>query len=312
MSTEEGNEIEQVRGALTEIRREGLKAAFLHAGIESALVLLGSTFLFSRLGVASGRYTTELSPAVAETLTDLFATLGSSYSVEAGMTMGLARSTALAFVVTAVFFALDLGVTYRLRTVEAFESINPEVEEALRTARDTSMDGETNTMARELYDDVIARLKETSSSGFVSRKRLLGNLAAVLLIGVILIVVSSLSLSLGGLGGSALFGGGGGGGGGEGATQQEGGQSTEYSGLQDPDEVLGEEGGVGSGGEDQGIQLDRGGSGGTAGGSGGYADNFEGSGGGSVEAQRSGYSSGDQVEDSELVKEYNLRIRGER
>lgn len=311
MTEQDAGEINQVRSALSEIRREGLKAGLVHAGIESAFVLLASTYGFNRLGVAPGRYTTELPPSVAGGLNDVFARLGSSYSLEAGMTLGLARSTALAFVVTAAFFMIDLSVTYRLRTVEAFESINPEVREALRTARDVSLDGETNTMARGLYRDVIARLKDTSSAGFVSKRRLLANLALVLFLGVVVIVASTLSLHFGGLGAGGLFGGGGGSGGGA-ATQQQGGDSTEYSGLKSPEEVLGEEGEVGSGSDEQALQLDRGGSSGTAGGSGGYGDNFQGSSSGSVDAQRSGYSSGDRIEDSELVKEYNLRIRGER
>lgn len=64
--------------------------------------------------------------------------------------------------------------------------------------------------------------------------------------------------------------------------------------------------------DDQDVELDqsgtggdRGGETGSAGGGSDYTDSVE------VESQRSEYSPEEEIDDAELVKEYNLRVRGE-
>ncbi|MDY7082755.1 MAG: hypothetical protein SXQ77_10210, partial [Halobacteria archaeon] len=257
MSEESGNEIRQIRKAIKEVRREGLKASFIHAVIDSALVLIGLKVGLSMASISR----------IPESVTiDVPASVSSS--IPLGSVVEITGSTVVALAVTLVFFAIDLGIVYRRRTVEMFEEINPEVEEALRTARDASEDGEDNEMARALYDDVIERLQSTSSAGFVSGKRILSTfliLAVVALIGVSITMLGGPTAFGDGFG---LFGGGSGGdGNGAGATK-DGQREQQYTGLQDPDSVLGESQDTGSGSQNLGVNLKESGSSGVAGGSG--------------------------------------------
>ena len=287
---------EKVLRAEREIRREGAKAAFLHGTIEATILLVAVYFGLS-----------ELQPGwLPETEVPVGPFAVSSYiPIAAG---------------AAVFFLLiDTVFTYRRRTLEYFEQVNPQIEEALRTARDAAKRDEENEIADALYDDVLEELRTTSSDGFVSLKRVLGAIALVAVIALLVFGVSS----LGGYGGGGgLFGestaGGGGGGGssqsaaGGGGGGGDGGESTAES----SEGLFGEEGEVTRGDDLQEIELGTSGTGAGGDGSGGGgtsgspSDGSDFSGNVEVEGQRAEFSEEEEVEDAELVKEYNLRVRG--
>jgi len=281
-------EPEEILKAEKEIRREGAKAAFLHASIETTLVFVAVFFVVDSSNA----------PWVPESVgTDAAAVPGSA---------------AVALAVAVVFFAVDAALVYRSRTVEYFEEANPQVKEALRTARDAAKRGDETEVASRLYNDVLEELRTTSSEGFVSVRRIVGALALVVGVGFLL-----LGASLGGAGfGDGLFGGDPfGGSGDDQANEGEGGGSggeRRYEDLQNPDEVLGETSEVTRGEDDQDVQLRRSGTGGDGGGetgSAGGGNDF--TGGVDVESRRSEYNAEEEIEDAELVKEYNLRVRGE-
>ncbi len=146
---------EEVEAAVKQIRREGLKAAVLHAFVESAVVFF--------LALATLR----LTGVEAEIL---------GYSV--------VYPAASAAAVT--FFFADSYLVYRRRTLEYFEEINPGVREKLRTARDAAREGESSAAAEALYREVLEDLQETSSQGFVHGRRLTVSLALVLGVGAVL------------------------------------------------------------------------------------------------------------------------------
>lgn len=296
LGTDQANltKAEKVLAAESEIRREGAKAAFLHATIEATILLVGVYFGLS-----------ELQPGFLP-----------ESEVAALGPVQVSNYMAVAVGVAAVFLLVDTALTYRRRTLEYFEQVNPQVEEALRTARDAAKRGEENEMADALYDDVIEELRTTSSDGFVSLKRVLGALALVAVIALLIFG----ALSLGGYGGGGgLFGessagsggassqsaAGGGGGGGEGGETQ-----TETS-----DELFGEEGDVVRGDDLQEIELGTSGAGAGGEGSSGDtespSDGSDFSGNVQVEGQRAEFTEEEEVEDAELVKEYNLRVRGD-
>lgn len=284
---------EKVLKAEKEIRREGAKAAFLHATIEAAILLV----------------------AVYVGLTEL--QLG--FVPEDVTTLGpvpVSGSMAVAFGLAVVFLVVDTALTYRRRTLEYFEKVNPQIEEALRTARDAAEREEESEIADALYEDVLEELRTTSSDGFVSLKRVLGAFALVAVVALLLFGASSLGGygGGGGLFGESTAGGGGGGessqaaaGGGGGG---EGGESTSET----EDDLFGEEGDVVRGDDLQEIELGTSGAGAGGDGSGGGVDSSSGgsdfSGNVEVEGQRAEFTEEEEVEDAELVKEYNLRVRG--
>jgi hypothetical protein len=206
------------------------------------------------------------------------------------------RQALAAAVGVAVLVAVFVRRT-RTPLVEQFEAVNPSVAEALRTARDTVADGTDSRVARRLYRDVLDRLSRASSQQLVDTGRVA--LAVVLVLGLSLatIQVSAVGLDLT-------------------PPQSEPTAPTdpprddEYDGLEDGEAILGEEENVTSGDDDLDAVV-----GGASGGSGDVEErdrSFE-SGGfsseGAFDAQRAGFSTSDDVENADIIREYNLRIR---
>lgn len=286
--------IKDIKKAIKEIKREALKASIIHGIVESCIILIILLLGFSHF-----------SPGwIPEWSINLNKILKFS-----GQDLVLTGKIIIALSLSLLFFIVNVGISYRRSTVERFESFNPEIKEALRTARDISEDDEDHIMARNLYKDVLERLESTSSEGFIRLKR---TFSLFLFIGLIAILIGSGSFlnSQFGLSSDILSTQGGGGSGGDsgpGASASE--NQINYQGLQNPDKVLGKESEVSSGSENINLGLDKSGSGENGGSSGGFGEGELSSGDTNVEFQRSGYNSEEEIEDSELVREYNLRIR---
>ncbi|MFB6298267.1 MAG: hypothetical protein ABEH56_07080 [Salinirussus sp.] len=192
-------------------------------------------------------------------------------------------------------------VRIRRPLVEQFEAANPGVREALRTARDAAAAGAETPVARRLYEDVLDRLGEASGARLVSTGRLVGGVVAVVLLSLATVQVSVAGVGL--LGGSDA-----------GAPVADDPDREEYEGLASGDEILGNATSVGEGSDD----LDA-----TIGGSGGEATDaptanessaYEASGfspSGSFDTQQAGFAAKDDLENAEIIREYNLKIRGE-
>lgn len=282
---------EKILQAEKEIRREGAKAAFLHGMVEATVFFVVVYFVLF----------TFQPDAVPDTI-----------PIEQA---GVAVPGAVIVAAVAAFFFLivDAYLVYRKRTLEYFEDVNPQINEALRTARDAAERDEQTEMAEALYDDVLKELKNTSSDGFVSIPRMTGSVVLVFALAFLL-----LSASLGGFGGGqSLF---------SDETTNQGGSSTQGEGaggggggsgnaegqLQNAEDVLGESGEVSRGENRQNAELDRSGSGGDGeGGSGAVGEGRDYSEGVNVEGQRTEFSPEEEIEDAELVKEYNLRVRSD-
>jgi len=289
--TEKANP-EKILQAEKEIRREGAKAAFLHGVVEATVFFIVVYFVLF----------TVQPDVVPETIP----------VEQAGV--DIPGSVVVSAVLALLFLVVDVYLVYRRRTLEYFENVNPQVDEALRTARDAAKRGDDSVMAEALYGDVLEELKETSSDGFVSIPRIAGSVVLVFAVAFLL-----LSATLGGFGGGqSLFSdeptnqgasssageGAGGGGGGSGNAEGE---------LQSSEDVLGESGEVTRGTDERNVELDRSGSGGEGdgGGTGSVGEGRDYSEGVSVEGQRTEFSPEEEIEDAELVKEYNLRVRSD-
>lgn len=259
--------VRTMRRALTAVRREGYKAAVIYAALDGTLLGLATTLLVTLLHV------------------DVFP------RPYPGVVVGGVGAVG-AFV-------------YRVRRplIERFEAVNPEVHEALRTARDTIEADDTSPMARALYADVIDRLQHTSSIGLLDLPRIGARFVLVFALSLAIIQASLIGFELGAGPAGPIAG--------DGNAVPPTGPTPTPGSLQPGDEVLGEPETITPGGEDLETTLRR-----QAGAgddeqqreyeTGGLSDD------GPIEAERAGYAPPDQLENAELIKEYNLRIREER
>lgn len=266
MSEADDEVVETMRRAIRVVRREGYKAAIVYAVLDGTLagLLANLVLTVTEVGIVPKTY-----PSIA-----------------VGVIVGLG------------------SLAYRVRRplIERFEAVNPEVHEALRTARDAIEDGDTSTMARALYADVIDRLRTTSSIGLLDLPRIAARFVVLFALSLAVIQASMLGFELGAAPTGPVSGG-------DGEVPSTGPTPTP-AGLYPGDDVLGEPTTVTPGGENLSATLRR-----QAGQgedrqqreyeTGGLGDD------GSVEAERAGYAPPDDIENADLIKEYNLRIREE-
>lgn len=268
---------DDVRRAVAEIRREGLKAAALVAVVDAAFVALLANLAATVVGVP------ELAATVAGP-----ATVGTLLAAALGLLAGVA----------------EFAWRARRPTVERFEEVNPAVHEALRTARDAVESDHEGPVARALYADVLDRLRDTSSRDLVAWRRLGATLVLVLAVSAATVGISAAGVGLtpdrtgiDAAPGDAAPGGG-----------VDVGEANGSEGLQDPDEILGEATNVSAGDENVTAEIDAG-----TGGQGdrrsydeqGYADD----GGGGVDARRAGYADAEGVEDADLIRRFTLALQ---
>lgn len=263
----------EVANALREIRREGYKIAFIYGIVDAALVTLCVNMVFQLLTPAW------VEGSIATPVVDVAVPRAMLVAVGLGL---------LVLVVETVFRA-------RRPIVEQFEAANPDIREMLRTARDAVAADRNSRMAGVLYGDVLERLRETSSIGLVDLRRLSGTLLVVVLLSVASIQVAVVNIDFGG----------------PDASGGPGDRDSSYDGLRDGDAVLGDAEDVSAGDNDLDAEISGSGEGNAP--PGGAPSSYD-SGGipsGDVESQQAGFSSGERLEDSELIRDYNLELRNE-
>jgi hypothetical protein len=265
-----------IRQAVREIEREGYKAAGLHAVVDAVAV-----FLVVNLAVLV--FAIPLPPA--------------------GPFDG---STVLAAGIGALAFAVEFRLRARFYTVEAFESVNPEIREALRTARDAADDEDASPMARRLYDDVTTKLQRTSAAGFVDTRWLGGSVVVVLLVSVVTVQAAVAGLTIAPVAGPAsnATGDGNAAPGGGPVSEEDNGNSR----LRDGDSVLGDPKEVDRGSDDLETNI----SAGRGGEEGDEEHSYDDSGfsvdDDPVAAERAGFDAERNLGDAALVRDYNLRL----
>lgn len=279
----------QMRRAIRQIRREGWKVAVIYAAVDATLVTLLANLL---LTVAPPPFLPESVP-IPDAI--LAAVRGSP--TLAGAT--IPTSAAVGVAVGLLVFPVEVALRVRRPLVEQFEAANENLRESLRTARDALDDGSPTRMARRLYADVLADLREASSVGLIDLWRVSATVVLVLLVSVATIHLAAVDVSLLGAGD------------GDDAPPGDG-SASEYDGLQDASSILGEPEDVTAGQENQDAVVDTGGSGGDAGSDADSPAAYEDSGfvnADPVESQRAEFSERERLEDAELIREYNVRIR---
>jgi|GEM_PF-517955 len=280
----------RVESALTDVRRECWKAATVHAVTEAAVVFLAANLVLVTLAPPWLPERVPLPESVSEQLVDLVGGSGS---------LAVPGSAALAVALGVVAFLVGVGVRVRRPLVEQFEAANPPVREALRTARDAVGDEADSAMARRLYADVLDRLGESSGLALVDGRRIGLTVVVAVVLAVATVQVAVLD--------PGLF---------EPPIESnEGGPGepqNNYTGLLDGDQILGDSEAVEAGDDELNASIESSGGGQDV----GEQQQFPSDGGpgantgnGGVDSQQAGFAAPDQVEDAELVREYNRRIR---
>ncbi|MFB6089530.1 MAG: hypothetical protein ABEJ97_00595 [Halobellus sp.] len=278
----------RIRAALAEVRGEVKKAAALHAVVDATFVAVAANLLLSLVAPPPLDVQFGL-PGVASAALRSVPLLGD-------VAPRAVQATSLVAVALGVLtFVGEYFYYVREPLVEQFEDGNPEVQEALRTARDAVGRGSETPMARRLYDDVIARLESTSTGELVAARRVAVTVLLVAVVSVASVQIALVNPDLGGL---------------LGPDDGAGIEQPDDDELQDGDRILGDREDVQAGDELENITVTGSGEpigdGATAPGGGGYGS---GGGSGEFESQQAGFAGAERIEDAELVREYNLRIR---
>ncbi len=281
---------QRMADALAEVRREGYKVAVIYAVVDAALVTLAVNLLLQVVTVGA-------IPETVRPLAPLSGVLsGTGLSWLAGTPVG--TSTLAGAAAGLLTFVVEFALRVRRPLVEQFEAANPSIRESLRTARDTVEDGRETVMALALYRDVLDRLRDTSSLELIDARRLVVTVTVLVAVSLVSIQVAVVDLNLG-LGGPD---------GGDGPDQSP--NQRPYEGLRDGDAILGDAENVTAG--DTELDADLQTQGGGESGNGSSAAAYDQSGFASsadVESQQAGFAPSEQVEDAELIREYNLKIR---
>ena len=280
---------ERMRRAITAVRREGYKVALIYAAVDAALAALVVNLL---LQVVKPQELPATLPWPGVVVDAVVRSTGAPPAP-------LQTSVVVGFVAGVVVLVGEFVLRTRRPFVEQFEGANPEVDEALRTARDAVRSGTDSRMATALYEDVLAGLRRTSSVGLVNLKRVFLTVILLSVVSVASIQVAVVDLDIGDLGDDP-------------ADDSLDNRTSEYEGLQDASGVLGEPEDVSAGEETLNTTLATEGGGDDGSASSGTAYDSSGfSGSTDVEGQEAGFAEREQLEDAELIREYNLRIRSE-
>jgi hypothetical protein len=270
-----------VQAALVEVRREELKAAAIYGAVDAAVV-----------GAAVGFIGTVFDIEGAIGVSTLVETAAFTISLTAGLSIGLAVLT----------FLGEIAYRTRGEPCEHFEAATVTVDPALRTAREASTEGRTDPMAARLYEDVLTELKQANSENLLRRGRLVAPLVVMsaLSFGTVYVAASNIQVTTGVDSGPST--------GGAADLRAEGGVGDTT--LQDGESVLGEATNVSTGDDPLNTTISADASGGDRPDSESASSGFDsGSQGANVDAQRTGYSDPEEVEDAAVIREYSVAIR---
>lgn len=285
----------RVKKAIKAVRREGYKVAVIYAFVDAALVALGLNLLFELYTPSGLPASVPLPAAIQGPL---------AAALPYGFPDAIATGTIIGVVAGALVLVGEVVFRVRRPLVEQFEAANPSIQEALRTARDAVREGRDNRMTVALYEDVLARLRETSSVGLLNLRRLTVTLVIVVAVSLVSVQVAVVDLDLGDFVGNGQQDGE------PGGTPDQDRPQDAYGGLQNGSDILGDPTDVSAGRDEINATLPTqgGGTGGTSGPPSAY-DSGGFSGSGDVESQQAGFAESEQLEDADLIREYNLKIR---
>ncbi|WP_135363542.1 DUF7502 family protein [Halosimplex halophilum] len=289
----DGDPRERMDAAVREIRREAWKAAVTAAAVEAAAAFLGANLVLAALDPSWLPDRLLVPAGVTEPV-------GSALGRSLG-TVAVPGSATVAAGVGALALALAVWLRVRQPLVEQFEAVNPEVAGKLRTARDAVEADADSRMARRLYEEVLDDLRGSSAVGLLNVGRLGAVAVVIAALSLATLQVAVVDLALFDRGGPATD---------DGRTDEP----TNYTGLLDGDRVLGDREEVSAGDDNRTAELESSGGGRDVAEDRTFPDRESGGADGgsssAVDSQQAEFAAPEQVEDADLVREYNQRIRG--
>jgi hypothetical protein len=285
---------EEIRTALSEINREGVKLAAIYAVIDAAVVVLLVNVVLTVFSVPVLPDQIPLDPTTSELLSDTLGlgTSGQPVLLSAGVLIGSATGI--------IVFVAEVWWRQRQPLIEQFEAANPPLRESLRTARDAVRRDADSAMINRLYSEVLNNLNKASSVGLLNFKRIAASLVLVAILSGATIQLAVVDIELTG--------------------QQDsvetipGESETEYDGLQNGSSLLADPTDVPEGEAVENATVSSTGSGDTDGNATDAPSGYQNTGFDSatnIQSQRAAYDSGTDVEDAALIREYNIQIRTE-
>jgi hypothetical protein len=266
---------ERMEQALKAVRREGQKAAAIYAVVDAV-----AAFLLVNVLLAVVAPPDVLAPVAIADVTGV---------------------VVLAGVVGVVVLAVELWLRTRGSLVERFERANPEIAGPLRTARDIASTGTDTRMAARLYEETLERLREASGLALVDSRRIAATGLVIVVLCLASVQVTVIGLSLFGADGPGP------------AVEDEPEAVTPgFDGLRDGGEVLGDPSAVDRGDDNVSVEVTTNEGDGPVDEQRSFPSDGDGSAAGAdVETRQAGYSDPERIENAELVREYNVRIREE-
>lgn len=299
------NPREEVLTAVSEIRREAAKAAAIHAILDAMAVFLVLRLVTQLVSIPVG---TE--PLTAVPIPDAVGGPLRAAGIAVPDVVGISGVSLVVVAIAVSWAIVDVAFRYDRLGVEQFEAHNPAVEEALRTARDTAEGDVETQVATTLYRTVLRRLGETSSRSFLQQRQLIGVTAVLVLCSAGIVGVTGAGISpLTDSGTMEMTAGSIDSGSGAGVVGAGGGGAGGVSNSDGGGDLLGDEGAVERGTENQSLRLrgenvDNGG-GGEYGGGSVAVDSA------AVDASQAAFTDEKRPEAADLVRAYNKRIREE-
>lgn len=175
MADEKNEPLPTLRRALRAVRVEAYKAGLVYAIVDAAVTATVVALILSTVEVGVVPETVAFAvPTWTIELLEPLTGSGRGPLLVSGNGLVAAGAAALGFTVEVLYVS-------RRDTVRWFESANPSLGAALRTARETAGEEATDVMASELYRDVLDRLQTSSGVALLGRTGLVARLVVAML-----------------------------------------------------------------------------------------------------------------------------------
>jgi hypothetical protein len=283
---------QQIKRALSEIRKEGLKIAVIYAVVDAAIATLLVNAISLFVGIPSGIPARVPIPSgIVTVLQDIAGIAVTEPSIATGAVLGVG--------VGLIIIPIEVGIRVRRPLVDQFAAANPSLQESLRTARDATEANRQSTIVKRLYDNVLTGLNQASSLGLIDLRRVATAVVILVILSGATVQLAVVDLSLDEFGADSTV------------TVAGDRERTEYSGLQNGSSILGEETSVREGQQTQNATIS------TSGSDGGEDRNRDsptayansGFSAEDVQTQQAAFEGEEAVQNAALIREYNLEIR---
>jgi|GEM_PF-1384400 hypothetical protein len=283
---------QQIKRALAEIRKEGLKIAVIYAIVDAAIATLLVNAISLFVGIPSGVPARVPVPSgIVTVIQDIAGIAVTEPTIATGAVLGVG--------IGLIIIPIEVGIRIRRPLIDQFAAANPSLQESLRTARDATEANRQSAIVKRLYDNVLKGLNQASSLGLINLRRVATAVVILVVLSGATVQLAVVDLSLDEFGADSTV------------TVAGDREETEYSGLKNGSSILGDETSVREGQQTQNATISTSGSDGGDGGDRDSPTAYTNSGFSAedVQTQQAAFDSDEAVQNAALIREYNLAIR---